>query len=83
MIDGDDTEKRIVKVILEYVGKQAEIDEKTTLEALDLDSLDTVELTMELEEEFDQRIYLAEEYKDWETVADIFKTVKEADELPW
>lgn len=43
---------RVVAVLREHLGLQREITDDATLESLDADSLDKVELVMALEEEF-------------------------------
>ena len=47
------TEERVIKVLAAHLEMdEAEITAETTMEELDVDSLDTVEILMEMEDEF-------------------------------
>ena len=50
-----DVAERVKKIVVEHLGVEAEkvVDNANFIEDLGADSLDTVELVMELEEEFD------------------------------
>ena len=50
---------RIIKLLAEHTGKDAsEFTPETTFESLGIDSLETVEMVMELEEELDVELEL-------------------------
>ncbi len=66
--------ERVAKVLREYKGvEDLEVTLDTTLEELELDSLDTVELVMNLEEEFGISIELEQGVK---SVGDIVTLIE-------
>ena len=66
--------EKITKVLREYKGNnELVINESTTFEELELDSLDTVELVMNLEEEIGKTIELSESIK---TIGDLLKVIE-------
>lgn len=68
--------ERIEKVFKEHTGNEdLSITESTTFAELGLDSLDTVELVMELEDEFDAKIEMDESLK---SVGDLIKILENA-----
>lgn len=68
--------ERIAKVFKEYKeNEDLVITEATTFEELELDSLDTIELVMNLEEEFDIEIEMSEDLK---SVGDLMKVIENA-----
>lgn len=68
--------ERIAKVFKEYKeNDELVITEATTFEELELDSLDTIELVMNLEEEFDINIEMSEDIK---SVGDLMKVIENA-----
>lgn len=68
--------ERIEKVLKEYKGvEELSVTPNTTFEELELDSLDTVELIMNLEEEFSITIEASEDIK---TVGDLINIIEEA-----
>ena len=57
--------EKLEKVLREYKSDETlQITESTTFEELDLDSLDTVQLIMDIEEEFDVSIEMDKSIKD-------------------
>jgi acyl carrier protein len=52
--------EKIAKIISDYKGTDIDITEETTFSDLELDSLDTVEIVMNLEEEFGVTIEMNE-----------------------
>lgn len=55
-------EERITEIIAEYLDKDAEeIDVNETFKDIGLDSLDVMELVMQIEDEFDCKIELSQE----------------------
>jgi len=57
--------EKITEILRNYKGDDnLEVAESTTFEALGLDSLDTVQLVMEIEEEFDVTIEMDRSIKD-------------------
>ncbi len=69
--------ERITKIIREYKDDETlEVAADTTFEELELDSLDTVELGMNLEEEFDVTIEMS---KDMKTVGDLIDAIEKAE----
>lgn len=66
--------ERIVKVIKAYREIEFPISEETTFKELGLDSLDTVELVMTLEEEFDVSIEVNESIQ---SIGDLLKVIHE------
>lgn len=67
--------ERIIKVIKEYKDADVEISENTSLKELELDSLDKVELMMNLEDEFGVNLELSEQI---ETVKDLMNAIQSA-----
>lgn len=66
--------EKLVKLIAEHVECDiAEIKEETTFESLGIDSLDTVEMVMELEEELGTELQLDEKLT---TVGDLLKFIE-------
>ncbi len=66
--------EKVVKILVEATDCEAsEIKMESTWEELDLDSLDTVDLLMELEEEFDVSVEMNENLK---TVGDVVNEIK-------
>lgn len=50
---------KVIEVLADHTGRDAsELNEDTTFEALGIDSLETVEMVMELEEELDTELEL-------------------------
>ena len=71
------TFEKVAKIIAENRGIEAsEITMETSFEALGFDSLDTVELVMNLEEEFSKTIEINEGLK---TVADVVLLIDAAE----
>ena len=73
-----DSEARVIKVIVEQLGvKEEDVNpEASFIDDLGADSLDTVELVMALEEEFEVEIP-DEEAEKIRTVADVMNFIKE------
>lgn len=70
------TFEKVVKVLAEYKDLNPDnITKETTFADLELDSLDTVEIVMNLEEEFGITIEIEEGIK---TVGDIVKLIEKA-----
>lgn len=67
--------ERIAKVICAYKEAEIEISQETTFQELELDSLDTVELIMSIEEEFGVSIEIDESIK---SVGDLMKMIDNA-----
>lgn len=68
--------EKIAKVLKEYKNSDdLVITETTTFEDLELDSLDTVELIMNLEDEFGVNIEMNEETK---TIGDLMEAISNA-----
>ena len=68
--------ERITKVLKEYKGNDGlTVTENSTFEELEFDSLDTVELIMNLEDEFGVTIEMNENIK---TVGDLMKAIENA-----
>ena len=66
--------EKIAAIIAEHTGGDtSEITEKTTFEELGVDSLDTVEMVMKLEEELDVEIEMEGKF---ETVGDLVKFIE-------
>ena len=66
--------EKIVKIIRDYKGDQdLVVTAQSTFEELELDSLDTVELVMSIEEEFSITIEVNDDIK---SVADLIKIVE-------
>ena len=69
-------QEKIIALLADYKGIDASgISGDSTLEALELDSLDVVELVMSIEDEFGVALAMSEEIK---TVADIVAAVEAA-----
>ena len=66
---------KIAKILNEYKGTNDTITENTTFTDLELDSLDTVELVMNVEEEFGVTLNMDSPVK---TVGDLMKLIKSA-----
>ncbi|MGN0653749.1 MAG: acyl carrier protein [Oscillospiraceae bacterium] len=65
------TEERIIKVIASHLEmEESEITEATTFEDLGVDSLDAVEIMMELEDEFGVEVKAEEAGKSVKELAD-------------
>ena len=65
---------KVKKILAEYKGiDEAIIQPETSMESLGIDSLDTVELVMNLEDEFDVEIEVDEGIK---TVGDLVKIIE-------
>jgi acyl carrier protein len=67
--------ERIAKVINDYMETERAITEETTFADLELDSLDMVELVMNLEEEFGVSIEMDESLK---TIGDLMTLLQKA-----
>ncbi len=67
--------ERIAKVINDYLESDRVVTEETTFADLELDSLDMVELVMNLEEEFGVNIEMDESLK---TVGDLMALLQRA-----
>ena len=68
--------EQITKILREYKGNnELVVSESTTFEQLELDSLDTVELIMNLEEEFSVTIEMNESIK---TVGELMNLINAA-----
>jgi acyl carrier protein len=66
--------KKMAEIIAEHTGGDAaEIAETTTFEELGVDSLDTVEMVMKLEEELDVELELEGKF---DTVGDLAKFIE-------
>ncbi len=66
--------EKVVKILVEAADcDESAIKMESTWEELDLDSLDTVDLLMELEEEFDVSVEMNENLK---TVGDVVNEIK-------
>lgn len=66
--------EKLIKLIAEHVEcDAAEIKEETTFESLGIDSLDTVEMVMELEEELGTELQLDEKLT---TVGDLLRFIE-------
>lgn len=67
--------EKVIDILVEYKECDAnEIHEDSTLEELELDSLDTVDLMMTFEDEFGIQMEMSEDIK---TVGDIAKAIEE------
>lgn len=67
---------RIIKIVESYNFTHSTItDESHLSDDLDFDSLDRVEVALDLEDEFD--IGIPDALTEWKTVKDIIKTVEE------
>ncbi|MCL1851702.1 MAG: phosphopantetheine-binding protein [Peptococcaceae bacterium] len=67
---------KITQIVNDYTSNQElDITEQTTFADLALDSLDTVELLMKIEEEFSVRIEMSEDIK---SVGDLIKIIESA-----
>ena len=65
---------RIIQLLAEHTGKDAsEFTPETTCESLGIDSLETVEMVMELEEELDVELELEEKVA---TIGELVKFVE-------
>lgn len=70
------TLEKVIKILSDYNGSDASsITKETTFEELGLDSLDTVELVMSMEEEFNITIDMGE---GMHTVGDIVNVIDKA-----
>jgi acyl carrier protein len=68
--------EKIAEILKDYKGDQElVITEQTTFVELELDSLDTVELVMSIEEEFSVTIEMSEDIK---SVGDLMKIISAA-----
>ena len=68
--------EKITEVLRDYKGEpDLEVTEQSTFAELELDSLDTVELVMNLEEEFSITIEMNENIQ---TVGDLIKVIESA-----
>ena len=68
--------EKITKILREYKGDDdLVVTEDTTFAELKLDSLDTVELVMNIEEEFNVEIKMSEDIK---SVGDIMRIIENA-----
>lgn len=66
--------ERIIQLLAEHTGKDAsEFSPETTFESLGIDSLETVEMVMELEEELDVELELEEKVN---TIGELVKFVE-------
>ena len=66
--------EKIAAIIADHTGGEvSEITEKTTFEELGVDSLDTVEMVMRLEEELDAEFEMEGKF---ETVGDLVKFIE-------
>lgn len=66
--------EKIAKIIREYKqDENLEISESTTFSDLALDSLDTVEIVMSMEEQFNVAIEMDEDIK---TIGDLIRVIK-------
>lgn len=67
--------EKVINILAEYKEcDPSEISENSTFEELELDSLDTVDLMMSLEDEFGIEMEMSEDLK---TVGDIVKKIEE------
>lgn len=68
--------EKVAKILAEHKDMEiSDIHPESTLEELDLDSLDTVDLIMQFEDEFDVSLEMDENMK---TVGDIVKLIEES-----
>jgi len=68
--------EKITEILRDYKGDpDLEVTEQSTFAEMELDSLDTVELVMSLEEEFDVTIEMNENIK---SVGDLIKIIQSA-----
>jgi len=68
--------EKVVEILRNYKEEpELEISMESTFEELELDSLDTVELVMEIEEAFDTSIEMDTELK---TIADVVGLIEQA-----
>jgi len=68
--------EKITEILRDYKGEpDLEVTEQSTFAELELDSLDTVELVMNLEEEFSVTIEMSENIQ---TVGDLIKVIESA-----
>lgn len=69
--------ERIIKVLREYKGNDdLEVTKETTFEELELDSLDIVELVMNLEEEFSVTLEMSADVK---SIGDLMELIEKAE----
>jgi len=68
--------EKITEILRDYKGEpDLEVKEASTFAEMELDSLDTVELVMNLEEEFNVTIEMSENIQ---TVGDLIKVIESA-----
>jgi len=68
--------EKITEILREYKGEpDLQVTEESTFTEMELDSLDTVELVMNLEEEFSITIEMSENIQ---TVGDLIKVIESA-----
>ena len=68
--------EKIAEILRDYKGEpDLEVTEKSTFAEMELDSLDTVELVMNLEEEFSVTIEMSENIQ---SVGDLMKIIQSA-----
>ncbi len=65
----------ICRIVSEYSMGEVKATPEASLESLGLDSLDTIEVVMEIEEEYDINIH-DEEYENVKTVQDIIDLIE-------
>ena len=69
------TTERVIKVLAAHLEMdESEITADTTMEELDVDSLDTVEILMEMEDEFGVSIEMSSDFK---TVGSVVKYIED------
>ena len=69
--------ERITEILRNYKGDDSlQVNENSTFEELGLDSLDTVQLVMDIEEEFDITIEMDKSIKDISCLLKIIETSK-------
>ena len=72
------TSEKVISLLAEHLDmEEAEINETTTFEDLDVDSLDTVEILMEMEDEFGVEIKFEEAGKSVGDLVSYIDTHKE------
>ena len=72
-----ETRETIVRIIAEYLDKdEAQISTKNSFSEIGLDSLDIMELVMQMEEELDCKVELTQEITTIDKLAELIESTK-------
>lgn len=72
-----ETRETIVRIIAEYLDKdEAQISAKNSFSEIGLDSLDIMELVMQMEEELDCKVELTQEITTIDKLAELIESTK-------